>query len=66
MPKRNRECGQCEWYNAIYQEDEVVGGTCHRFPPAVLRDEADESCVLVQFPPVESQSWCGKFRRREE
>lgn len=52
-----RVCANCKWWvpacsdGDSYSED----GACHRYPPAVLDDEAGI------FPMVDCDDWCGEF-----
>lgn len=52
-----RVCANCKWWVPNRDDGETYSddGTCHRYPPAVLDDEAGI------FPMVDCDGWCGEF-----
>jgi hypothetical protein len=55
-------CAACVyWTETTERGDTVRNGQCRRYPPAILHDSDDGPYCLQ--PMLESDEWCGEFRR---
>lgn len=53
-------CGECRFFRAA----DVVGGSCHRFPPGYAGDSSPRETPRWRHPTVGSRGWCGEFQPR--
>jgi len=61
MSNQNRtpKCEHCKFLFQleVHPED---SGLCRRFPPVVMRHDANTT--LTSFPYVQLEEWCGEFQ----
>ena len=60
-----RICENCKFWSLAWTLDDVRVGRCHRYPPTISDPEMKKHGFGELFPQVDSQNWCGEFKKTE-
>jgi hypothetical protein len=65
MPTKPR-CGDCRFFDWLFDDYGIDFGSCHRFPPVFVAGEGHSGQPEGwSTPTVSALHWCGEFKPAE-